>query len=187
MRITRGGQNIDWQLPVELSFSVVDGQTFHLDDVSLKSDFAWVTGRGTLQDGLLQAEADLDQLVTQLSQIVDTNGIYARGNLRSTIKWQETQTSQLDVDARTTLTDFVMMEGEQVLGEENELTVLVNGSARVEQGQIIATDKARLDITSKGDFFIAELASPVTHQDKGESWGHQLSPLWTVGQLVFSA
>ena len=190
VRILRDGQAVDWQFPLDVNFAAVDGKEIVLETLAARSDFFSLVGNGTIHGGRLQARADLERLVFQLSEIIDTSNMYVRGQMDSFVQWSETQPNQLSLDARARLAQFEMRQHEQLVCKEDELTTMLVGKATLNGTQLRSLDSMRLDVVSAGDFLTAVLNQPVAAPDanstlplscrlQGEigSWLSRLKPL----------
>ena len=170
VKIVRDEQPIDWQFPLEVNFAVTDGQEIELENVTARSDFFSLVGSGKLRGGTLQAQADLERLVYQLSQVIDVSDVYVRGQMLANVKWLETQPNQLKLDASTKLSKFVMTQYEKVVCQEDELNTMLTGKATLDGQSIASLDEARFDIVSAGDFLVAQLQGAVAKPDANATW-----------------
>lgn len=170
VRVLRNGQAIDWQFPLEVRFQATDGDDIQLDDVSVRSDFFSLVGQGKLRQGKLHAQADLERLVYQLSQVMDLSNIYIRGEMQSILQWNELQPNQLKLDGRTRLVNFAMTQNEQLLCQEAELNATTQATATLNGQQLASLDSARVDVISAGDFMIVELQQPVASPSSESTW-----------------
>lgn len=170
VKVTRGGQTIDWRLPLDVNFALVAGDDFEVENASVKSDFFSLSGRGKLRSGTIHAEADLERIVLQLSQVVDISDVYADGQLRFVTQWQESEPGQLQFDSRAQLAQFVVTRREQALSEESQLTVFLRGAATLDGQMITAVDDLRLDIVSREDFLAARLQERVEDPGMQSNW-----------------
>ena len=193
VQILRSGQPIDWRFPLTMHFAVTDAEEIELENLTAQSDFFSVIGSGKLREGSFQARADLERLVFQLSQVVDTSDIYVRGQMHAYLKWTETEANQLSIDARSKLSQFVMTQNEQMLWQEEELTAMLAATATLDGQNVQSLDAARFDVVSAGDFMVAQLQQPVANPDvncslpvagrlQGDlsSWFARLQPLGIV-------
>lgn len=171
VQILRSGRPIDWKFPLEVNFSAIDGAEIEIENVTARSDFFALAGKGKLRSGSLQAQADLERLFYELGQVIDINDIYVRGGMQSFVQWSETQPNQLKLDARTELAQFVMTQNERVVCQEDKLTTVAVATATLDGQNIISVDDGRLDVVSAGDFFAAELQKPVVNPiDAQATW-----------------
>lgn len=170
VKVLKAGKPIDWQFPLEVNFAATDGAEITLETLTARSDFFSLAGNGTLRQGTLQAKADLERLTYQLSQVIDTNNIYVRGDLQSYIQWSETRPNELKLDARNKLVEFVMTQNEQVVCEEQELTTMLVVNASLDGQTVSAVNDARLDVVSKGDYLVAEVREAVAKPDANSAW-----------------
>ena len=186
VQILRRGKPIKWKFPLKLDFAVLDGQEIEVEKLQAQSDFFTLAGRGKLRGGTFRAEADLEQLVVELGQVVDLDGLYVHGNLESNLQWSETQPNQLKLTANTTLNEFQMAQNEQLICQEQQLVTVVDATASLSPlnnappanaatattgfQTVTSLDSARFDVVSASDFFIAQLQSPVANPDANSTW-----------------
>lgn len=170
VKVLRGGLPIDWQFPLEVDFSAVDAGDIQVENFTARSDFFALVAEGKLQQGKLQAQADLEALIFQLGQVMDLSNLYMKGKIQSYVQWSELQPNQLKLDGRTRLLDFQMTQNEQLLSQEAELNSSTVATATLNGQQIASIDSARFDVYSGQDFLVAELREPVPNPGPDSNW-----------------
>ena len=164
VRILRDGQAIDWQFPLEVNFVATRRQRDRARESHGPLRLLFHGRHRHPSSGTaFRRRADLERLVFQLSQVIDTNNMYVRGQMDSFVQWNETQPNQLGLDARTKLTQFEMRQNEQLVCKEDELTMMVVGKGKLNGQQLESVDEMRLDVVSAGDFLVAQLTQPISN------------------------
>jgi len=89
LKARRGGQEIVWQEPINLSSVLTSDQTgLALKNVQCKTDFLTVVGNANMHEGVFDFKGDLDLLTKRVGQFVDLQQMAFGGNLDGKFGWQ---------------------------------------------------------------------------------------------------
>ena len=89
MNFTVDGQNISWNQPLRaVAVAAKQNSQLMLEDFRLQSDFFNASGFAGLDRGKLQINGDLNKVVNQLNQLIDSGGIQLSGLISGEMNWQ---------------------------------------------------------------------------------------------------
>ncbi len=89
LKARRGGQEILWQEPINLSGVLTsDAQGLGLKNVQCKTDFLNIVGNANLRESVFDFKGDLELLTKRIGQFVDLGQMAFGGNLDGRFGWQ---------------------------------------------------------------------------------------------------
>ena len=89
LKARRGGQEIIWQEPINLSTVLASDQTgLALKNVQCKTDFLTILGNANMFEGVFDFKGDLDLLTKRVGQFVDLQQMAFGGSLDGKFGWQ---------------------------------------------------------------------------------------------------
>ena len=89
LKARRGGQEIVWQEPINLSTVLASDQTgLALKNVQCQTDFLTIVGNANMFEGVFDFKGDLDLLTKRVGQFVDLQQMAFGGNLNGKFGWQ---------------------------------------------------------------------------------------------------
>jgi len=89
LKARRGGQEIVWQEPINLSGVLASDQTgLALKKVQCQTDFLTIVGNANMSEGVFDFKGDLNLLTKRVSQFVDLQQMALGGNLNGKFGWQ---------------------------------------------------------------------------------------------------
>ncbi len=89
LKARRGGQEIIWQEPINLSTVLASDQTgLALKNVQCKTDFLTILGNANMFEGVFDFKGDLDLLTKRVGQFVDLQQMAFGGSLNGRFGWQ---------------------------------------------------------------------------------------------------
>ncbi len=167
----RRGQQIVWDQPLSLQLDVRQSLAgWHVEQLSCSGRFFQLAGHGTLQQGSIDLQCDLDRLLDELQQLVNTGALQMAGKLNGKVDWKR-QSDQI-VQAKGT-GDFQNLafstEEQQVW---REASVNTSFALEYETGSLgeVTIRSGRIQLTSASDRLEVELLEPVHAPSPQSTW-----------------
>ncbi len=165
------GRSVMWEEPVLITCVLHQSpQGLTLRELSAEASFARLQGSGTLADGELVAEADLDQLRQELSRFADVGSGELAGRLSGTVHWQQGDQDAWSARADCGVTDFQLAFPGMLPWRESNLQ-LEGAAAGDLHGPVLSRlDSARMTVSSGGDKLDVQLAKPLATPSLLSAW-----------------
>lgn len=184
------GREISWDQPLQVTLAAVNqGEGPAIETLSCRSDFLTATAKGTLQNGSLTANGNLDRLSQQLGRFVDLSKMQLAGGLSATANWQQQADQRVHFLGNVVLSSFALStpDGtpwtEDRLTLDGDVTALVGetGVERLDSGRIVmhaGDDHLELRLEGARQLDNANSPWPVSAVLKGDlaTWIPRLQP-----------
>ncbi|HZL87760.1 MAG TPA: hypothetical protein VFB96_05235 [Pirellulaceae bacterium] len=165
------GGRVTWNEPVQFACAIQETpQGFSIREFTAQSSFARVHGSGTLADGELTADVDLDQLRRELSRFAELGSGELAGQLSGKLKWQQGERDAWSARADARVQDFQMALPGMVPWREQDLQVAAEASGILRGSALVQLDAARFTVGSGGDKLDVQLAEPLATPSLASVW-----------------
>ncbi len=157
-----GDQQISWEQPIVITFTAAnspDGPI--IETLSCQSSFLKASGQGTLANGSLKAEADLDRLTAELDQFLDLSRYKLAGRMNATANWQRHDASLLTAEANAKIENFDFVWPGARPWREQRLDVNASAVGIADQRGVQRINSGKLSLVAGGDRFDLELVQPI--------------------------
>ncbi len=171
LQAVNNGRPFSWNQPLHLSLQGVSSSTgVEVRRLTCQSDFIEANAAGTLQQGTLQADCDLQRLASQLGRFCDLGDLQLAGRMTAEGTWQRTSASQ----TRGTVSAVIRELSASAAGmrplEESELRVTASLDGVANTNGIERLDAATVEILSGEDRCLVELTQPMDHPTSQSTW-----------------
>ena len=164
------GNPITWDQPVQLTCVIQQQpQGLAIREISAEASFARVQGSGTLAEGKITADADLDQLRRELSRFADLGSGELAGTLASALRWQQDQETW-SATAEARVQEFQLAFPGMVPWREEDLQISGEAAGRMRGVGLDVLDEGRLTLGSGGDKLEVALLEPVPTPSLASTW-----------------
>jgi translocation and assembly module TamB len=165
------GRSVAWEEPVQVNCVLHQSpQGLKIRELSAEASFAKLNGSGTLADGELTAEADLDQLRQELSQFADVGSGELAGRLSGKVRWQQGEQDAWTGRAEADVTEFQLAFPGMLPWRESDLQIAAEAAGILRGPFLSRLDAARLTIGSGGDKLDVELSQPLAMPSLSSAW-----------------
>lgn len=165
------GRPITWNEPVQVTCVVSQSpQGLAIRELSAQASFAQVRGSGTLAQGELTADADLDQLRRELSQFADLGSGELAGTLAGSVQWQQGQRDAWSARADARVQGFQLALPGMLPWREPDLQLAAEAAGILRGASLAQLDTARLTIGAGGDKLEMELKEPLKSPSPASVW-----------------
>lgn len=165
------GRKISWDQPLQVTLVAADsGNGPAIETLVCRSDFLTAEAKGTVREGSLTANGNLDRLAEQLGRFIDLSKIQLAGGLSATAKWQQQSDRRVRFVGNVVLSSFALSTPAGTPWTEERLTldgdVLIaadsNGVKQLDNGQIV--------LRAGDDHLELRLAAPRQLDNKRSPW-----------------
>ena len=175
------GRPVTWNQPVQIACVMQQSSKgLSIRQLSAEASFARVQGSGTLSDGELTADADLDQLRRELSRFAELGSGELAGQLSGKLKWQQGERDTWSARADARVQSFQLAFPGMLPWREQDLQLAAEAGGIVRGSRLEQMDVARLTIGSGGDKLEVQLTEPLTAPSPASTWSASYS---LVGRL----
>jgi translocation and assembly module TamB len=156
------GRPIEWDQPITLDARVKqEGDSWRAEKLDIGSSFLKVTGNGAPHKGKLSLDGNLDQLVTEIEQIVDLGAIKMAGKFKGQVTWDIDDRQSIDVDSALVFTNVEVAAPGILPWQESELRIEAKaGGLRIDEAGI-GLASGDVSVSSGEDRFTATLSEGV--------------------------
>lgn len=156
------GRTIEWDQPITLDARVKqEGDSWRAEKLAINSSFLNVTGSGAPHKGKLSLNGNLDQLVTEIEQIVDLGAIKMAGQFKGQVTWDIDDRENIDVNSELALTNVEVAAPGILPWREEELKIEAKaGGLRMDEAGI-GLASGDVTVTSGEDRLTATLSEGV--------------------------
>ncbi|HEX5104388.1 MAG TPA: hypothetical protein VFV87_11285, partial [Pirellulaceae bacterium] len=171
LRATNAGRPIAFDQPMEVSFNI--RQTNNgpvIDELTGQSSFASLRGSGTLTDGTITADADLDKLATEIGRLVDLGETRLAGTLAANLKWNDDGRDAWKANADARIQRLEIQAAGLAPWREDELQLTAETTGALARSSLERLDAARLTVASGADRLEVELTEPVKQFSAAAPW-----------------
>ncbi|MEX2173979.1 MAG: hypothetical protein WD872_06420 [Pirellulaceae bacterium] len=176
LRATAGGRPVEFDEPLAIDFAVriaPEGpaeQAIVVEQLVGRASFLKLNGNGTLGEGTLTAEADLDKLVAELGQLVDWGNTKLAGTLAAQVRWNRGESNLWTARADARVQNFEMLAAGIAPWRESNLQIGADVTGLLGTAGLTEIHAARLTVASAGDRLEATLAEPVKEVSSATAW-----------------
>lgn len=165
------GRPVSWDEPVQITCVLHQSpQGLTIRELSAEASFAKLQGSGTLADGELTAEADLDQLRQELSRFADVGSGELAGRLSGTVQWQQGERDAWSARADAGVTDFQLAFPGMLPWRESDLQLAAQAAGILRGPVLSRLDAAKLTVGSGTDKLEVQLMQPLTTPSLLSAW-----------------
>jgi hypothetical protein len=196
LRATNAGRPIVLDQPLAISFQLrqtASGPV--IDQLVGESSFASLTGSGTLAEGTITADADLNKLAAEIGRLVDLGDSRLAGTLAANLKWSKSSGDVWKAIATARVQEFELQAAHLAPWREEDLQFTAEATGLLGQASLQRLDAARLTVAAAADRLEMELTEPVQklstesalpakftlHGDLA-AWAARLQPFVPLGQ-----
>jgi hypothetical protein len=166
-----GGRRVAWNEPVQVACAIQQSPDgLSIRQLSAKASFAQVQGSGTLAEGELTADADLDQLRRELSRFAELGSGELAGQLSGKLNWRQGERDSWSARADAHVQDFQLAFPGMLPWREQDLQLAAEASGIVRGGELEQLDAARLTVGSGGDKLDVQLTEPLASPSPESTW-----------------
>jgi translocation and assembly module TamB len=141
-----------------------------LEEFTGRANFLDLRGGGTLQQGTITADVNLDRLVADLAPLVDWSGIELAGTLGAQLRWNQEENDEWTARGDAKLQNFAAAAAGMTPWRENDLTVGIDLGGLLAGASLDQLRRGTLTITSGDDRLSLELAEPVSQVSAASVW-----------------
>jgi hypothetical protein len=159
----RDGRAIGWDTPLDLEVAGrlrADGLPV-FDKLVCRSEFVAINARGTPEQFVAAANADLDRLAARLGEFVDLGGLRLEGTAALTLRTLTRPEGGFTADGSARLTRFTIADKAGRGLSEPDLLAEVRASGRRDPAGPIRLDGGEATLTAGADRLTASLVEPV--------------------------
>ena len=191
------GQNVNWNQPFR-AVAVAgkrNGQLM-LEDIQLRSDFLNASGNAALDRGQIRIQGDLQKVVNQLSQVLDTGGVQLGGIVVGDMNWQldpnmlTNDSSQLPIRLKGKfMVDNPAMQYPGLKPwSENQLNLVFDADAAAATSQgLMAINAANFDLTIGKERLTGALAKPIENLANTNKYQFQCNATGAIAKWMTQA
>ncbi len=176
LQAKRGQQTLAWQKPLRIAGKLhrQNGQ-LTISDAECTTDFLELRGGGTIPQGAVELQGDLQLMANRIGQFVNLDGIKLEGMLNGNIAWKS-ETSNVNSTQKP-----IQLGGEFIIlqpliqwpgldaWQPNQLTVQVRGSGQT-NGQQVSVEQGGMQIDVGTEKLIAVLDQPIANLWTTPQW-----------------
>ena len=169
MQFNVNGQNIVWNQPLRAVCVAgeQDGK-LSLEEIRLQSDFLTLDGSASLDRGEFQIEGDLEKVMSQVGQVIDTGGIKLGGKITGELDWKLTQANTpnamdaapIRIDGDFKINEPLFQFPGMNAWNEKELDFSIGADGLAKAG-IVSVEKGNFDIQIGNEHAQGDLAKPI--------------------------
>lgn len=171
-----GGQRVQWDEPLKLEGTARQSAAgIAIEELTGKSSFFDLKGSGTLAQGTLTANADLNRLVAELDQFVDFGAMKLAGNLGAKLTWQQGQGDAWQATAEAAVQQFALEAPGVVPWREDNLQLGAQLAGRISGTTLQQITAAKFNVLSSADQLEATLTRAVDGPSSATAWPLQFT------------
>lgn len=171
-----GGQRVQWDEPLKLEGTArQNAVSIAIEELTGKSSFFDLKGSGTLAQGELTANADLNRLVAELDQFVDFGAMKLAGNLGAKLTWQQGQGDSWQATAEAAVQQFALEAPGVVPWREENLQLGAQVAGRINGTSLQQVTAAKFNVLSSADQLEATLTRAVDQPSSTTAWPLQFT------------
>jgi len=165
---TNRSKPIRLEKPIAIDLAAREtGAGVTVDALECSSDFLQISGKGTADELTAELLFDLDQLKSQLGQLVDLGDMQIAGEGRAELRWQRDKTGVFRTTTTAELKRFELGPNAASVWREKDLKAELQATGRMPANAIERLDSATLRAVAsgqrgKGDLLKVDLREPVT-------------------------
>ncbi|QEL18479.1 AsmA family protein [Limnoglobus roseus] len=161
LRGVRDGKPLAWEQPLTLSFAgrLTKEKMPVFDRLDAKAEFATVTGKGTVDNFTLTADASLDQLTRRLGDFIDLTGLQLGGTAKLSLVTQ-TRNDVSNVNGTLKLTNLDFSDGARRF-QEPDLTATFNADGAFFNATATRLDRGNVKVTAGQETAEVLLLEPI--------------------------
>jgi hypothetical protein len=171
IRGVAAGRPIEFNQPLEVQVDVRQTPAgFAIERMIGQASFLKLEGQGTLAQGNIQAHADLNRLVAELSRLVDWGQTRLAGTLDANLRWQHQPTDGWTGNGNVELQNFELQAPGLAPWREPSLRLTANVHGNLGERSLEDIDRGQLTLTAGTDQLQAELTDPVKAPSLASLW-----------------
>ncbi len=170
------GKTLSWQKPVVVSIRAhVSDDGVVLDELTGTADFMQLKGHGTLDQGHVSFNADLDRLFAQIQPIFDLGDLRFAGQVASRIDLKSLDRNAVQAKGDMTLTDFQLVIPNARPLSEKQLKVVFDAKGLVKDNRLHSIEHGKFTLASGNDQLRIDFLDPVLTSQMTSRWKVKLS------------
>ncbi|MBX3421461.1 MAG: hypothetical protein KF752_07890 [Pirellulaceae bacterium] len=155
------GQALTWDQPLSVQLRATDGQPAAIFDVVATAEFCNLTGHGTIENGSLQGDVDLQQLYDRLSQFVELPVTSMSGSARLDTQWKMDDQQQVTATGSLNTTPLLIATSAGGQMREPNWQGSFTANAQLRDGIPERLNKMRLELVAPDEQLTVELHEPL--------------------------
>lgn len=165
------GRRVTWEQPVQIQLAaLMDGKGLVVERLDCVSSFLQAEARGTLDDGQVALQGDLEKLAQELAQFVDLGSSELGGKLHGDLAWRRQAGDVIDAQGQLRLEQFHVAVGQARPWHEEQFVAKLTARATAEGAKILRLDTAELTVTAGKDSLQASLSEAVESPNASTVW-----------------
>lgn len=165
------GKRVTWDQPIRVQFAAEqDDAGFVIERLDCVSSFLQAEARGTLDDGQLTLNGDLQKLAEELDQFVDLGSSELSGRMRGELAWRRQANDQIDAQGEIRLEQLQLAFGKARPWREELLVAKIGARAIASGASISRLETADVRVTAGADTLQLALTEPVAAPSASAAW-----------------
>lgn len=165
------GRPVTWNQPVQLTCTAAQSSMgWAIREMSARASFAEVQGSGTLAEGELTAQADLDQLRRELLRFADLGAGELAGRLSAKLQWQQDHRADWWAHGAARVQQFQLTLPGMLPWKEADLQVEIQAAGSLGGPSLSQLDGAKFVLASAGDNLQVEVQGPLAWPSLESVW-----------------
>lgn len=192
-----GGRPIRFDQPLHISLLARQSPGgIEIERLTGKASFLALEGSGALAKGSITAQANLDQLVSELKQLIDLGQTRLAGTVDGKLQWSQGEANVWTAQATAVAQGFELAAPGLAPWKEPSLRLTAETQGLLAGNQLARIDRGNVSIEAGGDRCNVELAEvvqspslatkwPANFSLRGDlaSWAPRLQPVVPLGDL----
>jgi hypothetical protein len=171
LRATNAGRPIVLDQPLAVSFQLRQTATGPvIDQLVGEASFASLSGSGTLAEGTITADADLNKLAAEIGRLVDLGDSRLAGTLAANLKWSKSSGDVWKAIATARVEQFELQGAQLAPWREEDLQITAEATGLLGQASLQRLDAAKLTVAAAADRLEMELTEPVQKLSAESAW-----------------
>ncbi len=172
MNFNVNGRQVAWNKPLRAVAVVAANQgQLSLNDFRLESDFLNVNGNASWTSGDFNLQGDLQKVVKQLEQVIDTGGMVVAGIANGRVRWQTSsdladivagKIVPIQINGRVKITNPQLAYPGINAWQEKEVDITLVSQANVSSSQLESIESATFNTKIGAEEFKGVLIQPMT-------------------------
>lgn len=169
LQANAAGQQISWQEPLTVRLSANQPQRATQFDVAAIAEFCNVQGNGTLENGSLNGDVNLDLLHKRLSQFVDLPVSTMSGAAKVGMKWAMDSQQRVEASGQLETSPLVIATSAGGQMREPSWNGHFSANAQLRDGSPQQINQLKLQLKAENEQLTLDLFEPLSFSATGQS------------------
>ena len=167
LRGTRNGQALSWENPLTASFEakVLPTGLPSFDKLICQTDFIGLSGSGSIDHFIVEANVDLDKLTAHLTQFLEADNFVLQGRAHLKADCKQLSADRYTMTASVNLKQFAWLDAQGQGLREPEMTIQAAAEGYRPPDKPMTLTAGDVLITAQQDQLEAKLLAPMTLSD----------------------